>query len=180
MGNQKTRLTETHLQALKLLEEGNLNFNEIAEKCGWSRDFFYYLRSGNIEKCGYIADVFQKEWKQIEVKRDSAIKALVKENSLLAQDLIRTTLTELKSKSRRTLDEKKLLGTLTNALSKCTPSVSVGSLSLSYTKGYTPEEMIHEFKRLKTIAESSFDRRGVSEAASGGSGDISASNESGD
>ena len=176
---QKTQLTDVHWKALELLEAGTLSLADIATECGWSKDFFYDLKSGNIAKCGYIADVFNKEWKQIEVKRDSTIKKLVKENTESAQLLIKQVLAELKLKKKLDSEEKKLVSMYTNALAKCTPSVSIGSLSYSYTKGLNPEDLIREFKRLETIASQSFNRRGVPEASEGGAGTLSGVDEPG-
>jgi len=177
LGRNRAELNEKHWQALRLVEEGNLNYKEIAAQIGWSEDHFQDLRAGDIKKCGYTAELFKKEFKKVEVKRDENIKRLVRENTASAQELIKSVLAELKTKKKLAPEEKKLLSMYTNALAKCTPSVSVKSLSYSYTQGLNPEELIHEFKRLKTIAEQSFDRRRVSEPEEGRSGDVSAVDE---
>ena len=177
MTRKRAELNERHWKALKLLEERNLSRKEIAAECGWKIDYFNELCAGNIEKVGYTAELFKTELKRIEKKHDDLIKKLVKANTIAAQELIHETLTELKSKKRKDMEEKKLIATLTNCLAKSTPSMNVGNLSFSYTKGLNPEELIHEFRRLKTIAESSFDRRGVQETLSGGSGELSAADE---
>ena len=179
MGRQKTELNDKHWKAIELIELGTLNYKEIAAECGWTEEHFQDLRSGNIEKCGYLADVFSKEFKTIEKKRDDNIKKLVKENTEVAQVIIKKVLAELNLKKRLTPEDKKIMSMYTNALAKCTPSVSIGSLSYSYTKGLNPEDLIREFKRLETIASQSFDRRGVPEASEGGAGTLSGVDEPG-
>ena len=200
MGAPRKDLTEKHWQALKLIEAGELSRKDIAAKMGWTSAYFVDMCNGNIQNIGYTADLFKKEIEKIETKRDGNIKTLVKENIETAQTLIRRTLKELKSKKRLSHEEKKLLGTLNNSLNKSTPSVSIKSLSYSYTKGLTAEELIHEFSRLRSIAESSFDKQmsleneqgdnptietgsfdggRVQEAVEGGSGSISGANEPG-
>lgn len=169
---QRTELSEKHWQAIKLSEDGTLNYGEIAEKVGWSREYFYELRSGNVEVAGAIAPLFQQEYKKVEEKRDINIRRLVKENTEVAQSIIKEDLAELKSKKKRTLEEKKLIGTLQNALSKCTPSVSVGSVSFSYVQGLNAEDLLRECRRLKGIAEQSFNRSRGSVPSSEGSGSL--------
>lgn len=158
MGRKQTGLSEKHWQALKLIEEGALNYKEIAKQIGWGEDYFFDLRSGNVERAGHAADLFAKEMQKIDAKNDSIARSLIKENIVTAQELLKRALADLKSKEVMSHEDKKLLGTLTNCLSKSIPNVSVDSLAYSYTKGLTPEELIHEFTRLKAIAESSFDR----------------------
>jgi hypothetical protein len=177
MTRKRAELGEIHWKALSLMEQGNLSRKEIAKECGWGEDYFYDLCEGRIEKCGYTAELFKNEIKKIDKKKDDLSKSLIKANTVAAQELIQRTLSELKSKSKHKLEEKKLIATLTNALAKCTPNVSVSNLSFSYTKGLNPEELIYEFKRLKAIAECSPDRRRVPEVIEGGSGELSASDE---
>ena len=158
MAKQKTELSEKHWKALKLAEEGSLNIGEICKEMGWDEKYYYNLRTGNIEGAGYISELFSREYKKIEGKRDQTIKTLVKENTVAAQELIKRTLAELKSRKLLTLDENKLLGTLTNALGKHSPVVSKAGSSYNYVKALTSEDLLREFKRLKAIAEQSFDR----------------------
>lgn len=177
-GKPKGILEDKHWQALKMLEAGEAR-KIVAEKMGVGINYFNDLCNGNIQSAGLTADLFKKELQKIQSTRDENIKKLVKENVETCQGLIRRTLLELKSKKRLNHEEKKLLATMTNALNKSTPTVSIGNLSYSYTTGLTPEELIHEFTRLKSIAESSFDRRGVSKVGSSGSRSLPEGDESG-
>jgi len=156
MGRPRAELSEKHWNALKLIEEGSLNFKEIANLIGWGEDYFCDLRSGNIERAGYTAELFARELKKAETKRDNNTRALIKENTAVAQELIKSALADLKAKKVMTHEDKKLLGTLTNCLSKCTPSVSADSLEDNRYKRMTLEEIIMEYTRLTAIAEQSF------------------------
>lgn len=173
----KTELSEKHWKALSLLEEGRLSFSEIAKEMGWSYDYFYDLETGNTEKGGNTAELFRAESQKIEAKRNKEIKTITNANTLTAQKIISRVLDELTQKKKLDSGEKRLVSLYTNALSKCQPNVSIGSVAFSYVKGLTAEEMIHEFKRLKGIAESSFDRRRVLDASKGATGDLSEVNE---
>lgn len=175
---QAETLSEKHWQALKLIEEG-LARKAVAGKMGWSPDYFKKLCAGDIENCGYTADLFKKELNKVEEKRDEATKVLIKENVSTAQGLIQSVLAEFKSKKKLKEEEKKLLATLTNALNKSTPSVNIKNLSYSYTQGLTPEELIYEYERLRSITESSFNSRRVQSSGSSGSGTVPEADEPG-
>ena len=161
MGRTPTGMNEKHWQAIRLFESGKFSRKEIAEKIGWGYDYLSDLCAGNVGKAGTCAIDFKKELENVEANRDKNIRKLVKENSETAQNLIRRILVELTEKKKLTEEEKKLVGTLTNCLAKSSPNVSIENLSYSYINGLTPEEMIHEFKRLKGIAESSFNRERI-------------------
>lgn len=176
MGRLRAELSEKHWQALRLLEEG-MSRNDVAVKIGWSQDHFKKICQGDISSAGYTADLFKKELQKISVKQEEETRNLVKDNIRIAQLLVKDTLADIIVKKKKTDVDKKLIVSLTNALNKSTPSVSIGTLSYSYTQGLKPEELIHEFTRLKTIAEGSFDRRGVQTPGSTGSGDVPAVNE---
>lgn len=178
-GRPRGELSEKHWKALKLLEQG-LERKDVAAQCGWGPDYFAELCAGDIEKVGYTADLFKKELQKITAKGEEETKTLIKENIKVAQRLVKRTLIELEAKKKPTEAEKKLIVSLNNTLNKSTPSVSIGSLSYSYTQGLKPEELIYEFTRLRAIAEGSFDRRGVQDSQSGGSGDLSTVDEPGD
>ena len=170
--SKKTELSEKHWQALKLLESSGLSRKAVAAKMGYTTNHLDHLCSGDIAKCGYTADLFKKEYLKIQSKHADETKALVKENTKTAQNLIKRVFTEMDEKKKLTPEDRKILSMYTNALAKCEPAVNIKNLSYSYTKGLTAEELVHEFKRLKTIAEASFDRGGIRETPEGRSGDV--------
>lgn len=178
-GRPPGELLDKHWQALKMLEAGDMSKKDIAAKINVSPEYFSALINGDISKAGLIADLFKKEYSKIASKREDNIKAAVKENQEVCQAQMRRVLKELQGKKRLNHEEKKLLGLYNNSLNKSTPNVNIKNLSYSYTTGMTPEELIHEFGRLKAIAEGSFERRAVQGAQQGGSGTIPPADERG-
>lgn len=179
-GSPKNELSEKHWKALKLFEAGGKSRKEIAEAIGVSVDYLYDLINGDVSKAGLTADLFKKEWSAIEQKRDDNIQQLVKENTELVQGLMLRVVKELNAKKRLSHDEKKLLNMYNNSLATNVPAVSIKSLSYSYVSGITPEDLIHEFTKLKTIAEGSFNRRRVQSTGSSEPGSLPAADEPGD
>ena len=173
----KPQLTDKHYLALRMYEEQTSDISQIANAVGWSKDHFYALRTGDVEKAGGTSRLFSEEWKKIEQKKEDQLKSLVRENSLSIQQLLKSVIEEFQKKKKLSPSEKRLLYLYNNSISNNKPSISVKSLSYSYTKGLTPEELIHEFKRLKNIAESSFDRRTIPETPAGGPGSVSEADE---
>ena len=133
----------------------------------------------NIANAGQIADIFKKEWQKIEELKDEKIKALIKENTELVQSQLKRVAKEVVSKKKLTATEKHWLVKANTSLTGNKPAVNIKSLSYSYTQGLKAEDIMHEFKRLKSIAESSFDRRPVQSVEPAGSGSLPASDESG-
>lgn len=172
-------LTEKHFKALRMFETGGSSRKDIAAAIGVSYDYLSDLIEGDIHKAGLVADLFKKEWQAIDSKRDDNIKNLVKENTEIVQQQIRRIAKELAAKKTLTHAEKRLLGMYNNTLTASKPSVNIKNLSYSYTQGLTPEDLIHEFTRLKSIAESSFNRRRIQTPGSDGSGSVSAGDEPG-
>jgi len=170
-------LNAKHLKALALIEAGEMSLKDMAVQCGWKPDYLYDLYEGDTAKAGEVASFFKAEVKTIHKKRDSKIKELLKSNTAAAHALISKQLKLLNNKVKLSLDEKKLIATYMNAIAKATPNVQIDNLSYSYTKGYTPEQMIYEFKRLQTLAGSSSNRRAVRESEEGGSGALPGASE---
>lgn len=170
-----TKLSEKHWQVLKMLED--MTRADAADAIGWTKNHLDHLCTGSVEKAGGVATLFKKEYLKIQAKQSEETKQLVAQNTKTAQRLIARVFNDIESKKKVTPEDKKILSMYTNALSKFTPTVNVKNLSYSYTKGLTAEELVHEFKRLKTIAESSFDRGGLPEAPEGRTGDISSFDE---
>jgi len=174
--SMKTELSEKHWKALGLLENGMLR-KDVATKLGYKRDYLDKLCVGNVTKCGKVATLFKSEYLKVQKKHAEETKQLVADNMKKAQELIGEVFTEIKGKKKKTDADKKILSMYTNAVAKCQPTQDVKNISYSYTKGLTAEELIHEFKRLKTLAESSFERGGISETPEGRTRNVPEANE---
>ena len=168
--NKKPVLNEKHLKALALIEAGTMSLKDMAAQVGWSADYLYDLYEGDTAKAGEVASFFKAEVKAIHKKRDSKIKELLKSNTEAAHALISKQLKYLNDQAKLSLDERKLIATYMNAIAKATPNVQIDNLSYSWTKGYTAEQMVYEFKRLQTLAGGSSNRGAVPEAGEGRSG----------
>ena len=131
---------------------------DVAKEIGWTKPHLDFLCVGDVQHAGGVAVLFKDEYLKGVLKSADETKKLIQANVKTAQGLIAEVFAEIKGKKKKTDADKKLLSLYTNALAKFTPAVSVKNLSYSYTKGLLPEELVHEFKRLTTIAEASFDR----------------------
>lgn len=169
---KKPELNEKHLKALGLIEKGQHTLREISKEVGWKEDYLYELYEGDTSKAGSVASVFSAECRKIDKKRSQQLKDLAKTNKSLAHKQILRILTDVEEKRRMSENDRKIVISAMNAISKATPNVEIGNLSYSYTKGYTPEQLIHEFRRLKSLAEGASDRRRVPKAFKRGSGSL--------
>jgi hypothetical protein len=150
---------------------------DIAAEIGWTKQHLDYLCIGSVEKAGGVATLFKGEYMKIMAKVANETDTLLKSNLKMSQKLMREVFDEISDKKKKTAEDKKILSMYTNAIAKCQPNVNIKNLSYSYTKGLNAEELVHEFKRLKTIAESSFDRESIPEAAKGRARTLSEVNE---
>ena len=179
MAGKPGQLSEKHWKALRLFEQGGHSRQEIANAIGVGIDYFNHLVSGDVSVAGQVALLFKEEWQRVEDKRDENIKRLVKENTEIVQATMNRVAKELQSKKKLSHEEKKLLNMYNNSLATNTPAVSIKNLSYSYVSGLTAEDLMHEFAKLKTVAEASFNRRGVPGPGSGESGSLPAVDEQG-
>ena len=169
--SRPTKLSEKHWKVLEMLDK-DVSRQDAATEIGWTKNHLDYLCVGNVEKAGGVATLFKGEYDKIQVKSKKECDDLIRENLRTAQRLMKRVFADIEKKKQTSPEDKKILSLYTNAIAKCQPAVSIKNLSNSYTKGLLPEELIHEFKRLKTIAESSFDRGGVPEAPEGRAGEL--------
>ena len=171
-----TKLSEKHWKALEMLDQ-DASRQDVADTLKFKKQYLDYLCVGNVEKAGKVATLFKGEYDKIQVKSKKECDDLIRENLRTAQRLMKRVFSDIEKKKTTSPEDKKILSLYTNAIAKCQPSVSIKNLSYSYTKGLLPEELIHEFKRLKTIAESSFDGSGIPDASEGRAGELSKVNE---
>lgn len=171
-------LPEKYLKALSLLESGNHTYREIAKLCKINETDFYDLVEGNYRDSTNIQQKFSDALNDINKRRDKEIRDLIKSNKKETHLLISSWLLDQKKLKKVTSPLMSTLVSVANALSKSTPNVEIGSFS--YTKGLSAEDLIHEFRRIKGIAEELAGRRTVSVAPGGDQGEISLVERSGD
>ena len=176
----KPVLSEKHLKALALIERGGLSLKDIAAKVGWGPDYLYKLYEGDTTVGGSVASLFVAEVRKIDKKKSQAIKELAKTNKSLAHEQVKRILSTIKRKPKMSENDRKIVISAMNALAKASPKVEIGSLSYSYTKGFTAEQLIYEFRRLKSLAEGTSDRRRVQSSEQGRPGALPDSSGYGD
>jgi hypothetical protein len=161
MATPDTKLGPKHLKALELMAEGRLPLKEIAKICGWAESYFYDLVEGNAEKTSNVAFLFSAEVDKINAKNTKRIKSLSKD---IQRMILSSWDAKIKNEDGKQLteDEEKQRVAIYNAIAKATPNVEIGSFS--YTKGLSAEDLVNEFKRLKSLAS---DSRGVRSASPG-------------
>lgn len=171
MAGKPGQLSENHWKALEMLDH-DMERKDVAKAMGWTKNHLDQLCCGSVEKAGGVATLFKAEYMKIAQKIANETDTLLKSNLRTAQSLMKEVFEEIKEKKRKTSEDKKILSMYANAIAKCQPNVNIKNLSYSYTKGLSAEELVHEFKRLKTIAEQSFDRERVPAPVEGGSGTL--------
>ena len=173
MANTKaTQLSPKHWKALTLIEEGLLSMKEIARTIGWNDKTLYELMSGNIQKTGTLGELFYSELKKMHSRNVSKVKHLAKENQKLALIKLNERLRDLKGKKANDKTTAEMAKIMTS-IGRIVPNVEINQ-SYSFTKGMTPEELVHEFSRLKSVAESTLDGKGVQSPSKGGAGALPA------
>jgi hypothetical protein len=164
-------LKPNHWKALELFEEGTLSLKEIAKACNIGLDSFYDLVEGDTKSVGDIAILFKNEIDKITRRSAAKIQTLLKDNKKLALEKINDYLRTLKASKRKpTVKTAYTVTKILAGLGKATPSVTIGSFS--YTKGLQAEDLIHEFKRLSSIARRTLDTGTIPKSPKGKSGRI--------
>ena len=169
--SRPTKLSEKHWQALDLLSKGKPR-KEVAVTLGWKQNHVDQLCLGNVQQAGGVASLFKTEYIKGQAKAAEDTQKLIKLNLKKAHDLMGTVLDEISQKKKKTAEDKKIISMYSNAIAKSQPSVNIKNLSYSYTKGLSAEELVHEFTRLKGVAESSFNREAVPSSSERRAGEL--------
>ena len=151
---KEAALQPKHWKALELIEESRLSLKEIAEAIGMSKDSFYHLYEGNVEKMGATAALFLSELKKISARNAAKTKEVTKDAKKLAMYLLLDRLKKLRVlelSDSLTEKDKQEITRIQNTLNKSTPGVEIGHF-LSVQSGMTKEELKSEFQRLGAIA----------------------------
>lgn len=176
-GRPSNGLQPKHWKALQLIEEGNLSLKEIAGACGFSVGTMYDLYNGDLKAGQELGELFKSELNKITLRNTEKVRHLVKDNKKLALFKMNEYLRKLQKKS----PTKPMMLEITrvlNSLSKVTPNVEIGSFSIH--KGFTAEELIHEFKRLGALARYALDGRRIPGVGPGGTGELPKASGAGD
>ena len=182
MPKKNQALNDQHWEALRLIDEGRMSLKQIAAQVGWSARYMYDLHQGD-DNTGVIGQLFKSELNELSKKTSKKIKDLSKTNVskclLLMDDFLSRKLEVVMSGAQLSDEDTKLVTTVHNSLAKSTPNVEIGSMQWNYTKGLTAEELVHEFNKLRSLAEGAPKRRGIPGLDTRGPGILPASAEPG-
>lgn len=169
-------LNDQHWRALEIIEAGETNMSAVANQIGMDVSNFHSLVHGNVEKMGNVAAVFNREYtKIVEKKITQSEKSITRLLNACQESSLRVLTREIKryeGKKSLTAEDQKMVTYLTKALAALKPSQPKSvklSQTWNYTKGLTPQELAHEFGRLRGLATGTLDRGGVQQAEQGGS-----------
>jgi hypothetical protein len=169
-----TKLNEKHLKALDLLELGVESVASVARTVGFNRDYLMDLITGD-EKARQTGKLFHAEYNKRMERKDKRIANLIKTNKEKAMLLVAK---ELDAMANEAVDRKELV-LMVKAMAAIAPAPaprpSASSVSFhNHYSGLSPQEILHEFSRLRGVATGALNTRRIPEVESGGSGDISA------
>jgi hypothetical protein len=179
-------LSDKHWKALELISEGERNMANVARSIGMDPTNFHALLNGNVEKMGNVASVFQREYAKVLdeklAKGEKKVNALLQSSQTIALEVLERQLAIYHKKDKLTKDDEKMVTYLTKALAVLKPpaprSMKV-SQTWNYTKGLTPQELEHEFSRLRGLSQGPPNAGGVRQIKQGGSGVLHPSAERG-
>jgi len=160
LGRKSAGLQPKHYKALELLAEGSLSIKEVGEACGIEPQSMYALVEGDIGKLGQVAALFQSQLNKLNAKTNDKIRVLSKDSKKKALYMINERLTHLKRAGNLGEREVREVTRIMNTLTKSTPTVEFNQ-NVSIYKGYSPEEIVHEFKRLSAVARHTLNGTGV-------------------
>ena len=166
--NKTQQLSPKHWKALELIEEGTLSLKEIAKTIKMSQWTFYELMSGNTAKTGSVGELFYAELRKQHARNVTKTKHFHKDNQKLALIQLNNRLRELHAQPSSKESAAEICKIL-NSIGKAQPNVEINNNSWSYTKGLSAEELVHEFKRLGTLARNALNGTGVPSSNQGGS-----------
>ena len=165
-GGMAKQLQLKYWKALELLEEGTMSNKEIAVSTGISLSYLHNLIEESPDT-GESGHLFQSELRKMNNRKAAKIRTLVKNNQKLSMKLLQDELQRMSNNPNLTDTDLRRLIEINNSLSKSKPSIEIGSVS--YSRGLQREDLVHEFKRLASVARSALIRQRVRSTGNKGS-----------
>lgn len=160
-------LKPNHVKALSLIRENKMSVKEIAAACKLSADHLYDLMEGS-PKTGPAGQEFQREMQKIEKDISQRTKTRIKTlKDKLIEELEDWNDSLPKGKKLTTKDfyaKRALLA----ELNKASAGVEIGEFH--YHTGLQGDDLVNEFKRVRSLVESAADGSGIPEAIARRSG----------
>lgn len=163
-------LSEKHWKAIELISDGKMSLKEVAQAVDLKPDTLYKLYEGH-ESMRVTGQLFKAELQKITKKNISRVKDLIADNKFLSHMMLNDYLRRKFSLDYVSDEDVETIISVVNALNKA-PTVEINATSFSYTKGLSAEDLMHEFNRLKSLAEGTLNVRGIQSSGSGSTGRI--------
>jgi len=149
---ETVRLSPSQLKALKLLRGTDYSLKRVAELSNIHYDEMCDLYAG-LPPSDPVVQLFGSELKKIDKNKADKIKRITRENKLIVMEEINEFL--LANRRDGVRDEDTLVSVL-NALSKASVGIEINqNIQNNIFAGMTPQELVHEYKRLTALAASS-------------------------
>lgn len=166
-------LKPSHQKALALIREGGMSLQEVAKASGITISYLYDLIEGK-PSAGNVGQEFKSELNKIEAQlsvrtkinmrtlKDILVDDLLQWNDSLPKDPLMLKPSEVEQKRKILAD-----------LNKAQAGVEIGEFH--YHTGLSGEDLINEFKRLRSLVKSAVVGPGVPEAITRRQGILSSS-----
>ena len=163
-------LSVKHFKALDMIEENRMSIPEIAKACGFDVSYLYRLIDGKAD-AGPMGQLFASEVNKIYKNIDQRNKKRVRKCKDLLFKRLEQWARELPPTKLKDPQIRRVLEAI-NTLSKATPQMEINSITQIYN-AMTQEDLLNEFKKLKTLAQLAIDGTGISGIGQGKSSEIS-------
>jgi hypothetical protein len=183
----KNQLTPKHWKALELLEENFLSHKEVAKAVGWSEAHLNDLINAQTSSTDKVGLLFRVELEKINKRIEHRIRTRTRNIRNTGAFILETALdSEAQMIKKGKKVDKDMLNKacrVLNTLGKMGGRLVNNFYSHNYQftyKGFTPEDLTNEFKRLSALAKQSLDGTRVSGTSEGEPGGIPPVNRTGD
>lgn len=143
-------LSSKHWKALKLIQEGKLSLKEIAKKLGWSPSMLYALHRGDVRKAGSTAELFKSELLKVKERNYASNKHIIIRNKLRVLEMFNEYLRDVRAGKQKATPREMIR--IANALNNFRLEDDIAGRSFNFSNVLSAEELVSEFRRLKSIA----------------------------
>jgi len=163
-------LSAKHFKALDLIAENRLSVGEIAKAVNISESYLRRLMDGKAD-AGTMGQLFHAEVNKVYKDIDQRNKSRVRKCKDLLFKRLEQWARSLPPSKLKDPEIRRVLEAI-NTLSKATPQMEINAFTQVYNS-MTQEDLLNEFKKLKTLAQLAIDGTGISGVGAGTSGEIS-------
>lgn len=163
-------LQPKHYKALEMIEENMLSLSEIAKACNLSYSYLKRLSEGEATT-GQMGQLFHSEMNKLGKRMDQRTKKRLKSAKDILFKKLEKWARELPPAKLKDAQVRRMLDAI-NSLAKSTPQLEFNQFNQIYS-GMNQEDILNEFKKLKSLSRATLDGIGVPGSGSQESGEIS-------